>query len=116
MQRAWSAAQRSGEKQTRRSQGQPPSAASRRWLSLRGYVSWESAGAAAVIVAPDQPIDLELLRQRAQSRNERQQDQAQAEHHHHAPDESVGVSRGRERLDLVPERVEPQPSLARIAA
>ena len=40
----------------------------------------------------------------------------EGEQRHQAPDEGVGVARGGERLDLVPEGVEPHPGLAGVVA
>ena len=69
-----------------------------------------------VVVAPDQPVDAEVPRQASKARDEGDADERETEHHHQGEDLRVGVLRGVEGRDLVPEGVEPEPDLPRIAA
>jgi hypothetical protein len=68
------------------------------------------------MLAPDQPMNAEVAGQAAESRDERDADEGEAQHRHQDPNLSVGVLRGVEGRDLVPERVQPEPDLAGIAA
>src|SRR6266540_3656397 len=59
----------------------------------------------------EQMLDGEPPRDRTDAGDERHQDQRCREDEHDPPDQGIGVARGGERLDLVPEGVQPQPRL-----
>src|SRR5450759_3061490 len=69
-----------------------------------------------VVLPPDEPVHAEVTRQRTQTGDERQADEDEGQDGHQPPHQRIGVVGGGERLDLIPERIEPQPRLARPAA
>src|SRR6266536_1897584 len=69
----------------------------------------------SVVLTPDQPMDAQAAWEASQPRDEWDADERERKHGHHGPDKRVGVVRGREGLDLVPEGVEPEPDLPGVA-